>query len=342
MQQTFDSIIHIYPRNCAVHGGIESQIKDACDVAQKSGTSSQWLDEKEFLKFTFQKRAELATSLVMIHGVLPKTIAVFFFGILFCNIRRRSLWMPHFHPPEFTKRPVMVGLYMTAVRLLFAFVKRVKIVVYSKSQKEAFGRYLGKHDITVLPFGLREKKFETEQGFLDKRAQVTPRYDAIYICRSDKIKHRDLYVALAERYSDQKFCLVTDGPVAPVDNLDVFFSVPHEQLVDLLLHSRFFVSTSIYESYGLAIAEAEFHGMPALVRRQTGYFDQFERNEFPQNGASLVFDEDEDLFVKWEGLSEIGDDVLFDKKVISHFHARALRSSFEKTMSDVVALAAKQ
>ena len=185
----------------------------------------------------------------------------------------------------------------------------------------------------VLPFGLRANNYGDGQKVAARRQATKLVYDCIYICRSDVIKRQDLYLSLAESFPDKKFCLITDRERNAPANVDCHYSVSHEKLVDLLLSSRFFVSTSDYESYGLAIAEAEFHGLPSLARRQTGYFDQFKKNHMPNTNMSLCFHNDEEAHRLLSELMHYSDKKLLEKEVVLHFQNRSQKASFENTMA---------
>ena len=326
-------IIHIYPPKQVINGGIESQIRDICLCLEEQGHEAEWWGEAEFLSKLKKCQMLRENAYFIFHGVLPRTVLALFYSVIRYRIAKRLLWMPHFHPPEFTKRPTAVRIYMMAVALLFSAVRHLPIVVYSDSQKQAFGRYIKSKNMDVLPFGLRANNYGDGQKVAARRQATKLVYDCIYICRSDVIKRQDLYLFLAKSFPDKKFCLITDRELNAPKNVDCHYSVSHEKLVDLLLSSRFFVSTSDYESYGLAIAEAEFHGLPALARRQTGYFDQFKTNHMPDTDIGLCFHNDEEAHRLLSELMCYSDKKLLAKEVIFYFQNRSQKASFENTMT---------
>jgi glycosyltransferase involved in cell wall biosynthesis len=103
-------------------------------------------------------------------------------------------------------------------------------------------------------------------------------YDFIQIGTLDHNKGIDRFLKLVAEFPEQQFALVGEGKLKPLvlnatakhKNLTYFGKVEPEKLVTIINLSKFLLSLSRNESFGLTIAEAQACGVPAITTETDG------------------------------------------------------------------------
>jgi glycosyltransferase involved in cell wall biosynthesis len=191
---------------------------------------------------------------------------------------------------------------------------RFSVVVHSSSVRDevALRWRLKPADIELVPLGIDTGRFPVATDRVQRwRADrgITPeRRVILYVSRLVASKNIDLYLDVAARLrgqaSDALFVLVATGPGVDelrrrISELDLDESVlvlgPQslDDLAAAYATSAVFVSTSDYEGFGLAVAEAMAAGCPVVATRVGGVRDLVEDGVSgwlvdPGNGAALA------------------------------------------------------
>ncbi|WP_409424590.1 MULTISPECIES: glycosyltransferase family 4 protein [unclassified Pseudoalteromonas] len=114
--------------------------------------------------------------------------------------------------------------------------------------------------------------------FYNKNKQLTKKYDFLQVCSLDKNKGIDRFLSLVAMMPEQQFALVGEGPMkqevlaaqAQFSNLNYFGKQKPEKLVDIIHQTKFILSLSRNESFGLTLSEAQACGVPAVATSTDG------------------------------------------------------------------------
>ena len=114
--------------------------------------------------------------------------------------------------------------------------------------------------------------------FYNKNKQLTKKYDFLQVCSLDKNKGIDRFLSLVAMMPEQQFALVGEGPMkqevisaqAQFSNLNYFGKQKPEELVDIIHQTKFILSLSRNESFGLTLSEAQACGVPAVATSTDG------------------------------------------------------------------------
>lgn len=316
-------IYHLYKKKVKL-GGIETHIRNSISIMETRGYKSEWIERLSEIP------AQKESVRVIFHGTSPHTIKAIFISLFLFNIDRH--WFPHFHPPIHTNRPVLYGIYLRLVGLLLLPIK-IKGAFYTMNEREEFSKYFKLYLMKIIPIGLVYGLNKKANQDLKKRQLAKLNYDFSFVARNDKVKDIDLFISIAKIFPEKKFALVSENNFAIPKNVDLFSNLRVDELKKLLISSRFFLSTSRYESLGLAIAEAEKLGVPAILRSNTGYLQI--NGMFELLGTPLVFDTLDELEGIIAKLNNIEDHVLFNEDCILALQRRSYNVSFEKNIDNL-------
>jgi hypothetical protein len=150
--------------------------------------------------------------------------------------------------------------------------------VHTHKESESLKTLLGNITPHIIPIGLDSDTNFQKDNSVSKSYKLI---DFITIARNDEIKRLHLITDIAYKFPAAKFVLISniEGQPRLPSNLSTYKNVDEDAKYHLLSQSHFYFSPSAYESLGIAIAEAESIGIPALMDINTGYISAVHHND---------------------------------------------------------------
>lgn len=139
--------------------------------------------------------------------------------------------------------------------------------------KDKFYRVVDSY--SILSAGYNEELYKPN-------SHVTKRYDFLMVGTYNKNKGLDRFIELAREFPDNCFALVGTGvmpnefkvTLEQLNNVELLGSIEPAELVGVFLKSRFYLSLSRNESFGLVITEANALGVPCIATKTDGSSEQ--------------------------------------------------------------------
>jgi len=261
-------IVHVYPKSFGF-GGIENYIEGHKHFFSKEEIEVVWETSPDTRK----------DSVNIFHSFLPKVMLQL---ILFITMhKRRVIVVAHHHPPEYCKNKMKLTIYLTLFGYIIRFLRIrdfILFIVHTEKENSSLVKFLGNINTHILPIGLRS---DVKIQKVNNVAEINKRFDFITIARNDDVKRLRLVFELARKLPSTNFLLIStlDDKAQFPANLTIYQNVDENAKFEMLSQSRFYFSPSAYESLGIAIAEAESIGIPALVDLNTGYLSAVDHND---------------------------------------------------------------
>lgn len=262
------TITHIYPKSFGF-GGIEKYIEGHKKFFSQNHKEVVWTKYPD----------KCVDNVNIFHSFLP---VVIFRLITFLLIyKRRVILVAHHHPPKHSKKKIQLKLYLVFLGYIFRVFRLTDLilfVVHTHKESESLKALLGNITPHIIPIGLDS---DTNFHKINRISKNDTVFDFITIARNDEIKRLPLLFDMARKFPAAKFLLISniEAKPTPPSNLSIYENVDEDAKYHLLSQSYFYFSTSAYESLGIAIAEAESFGVPALVDLNTGYLSAVRHND---------------------------------------------------------------
>lgn len=262
------TITHIYPKSFGF-GGIEKYIEGHIKYFSQNYKNVFWATHPD----------KSLHNINIFHSFLP--IVIFRLTVFLIIFRRRVILVAHHHPPKYSKNRIKLKLYLIFLGHIFRLFQLNDLILYAvhtEKESDSLKSLLGNITPHILPIGLFRSCNLSEANSVLKNEK---RFDFITVARNDEIKRLPLIFDLAEKYPNSNFLLISDidekSHFPP--NVYIYKNVDEEAKYVLLSQSYFYFSSSAYESLGIAIAEAESIGIPALIDINTGYLSAVHHND---------------------------------------------------------------
>jgi len=188
--------------------------------------------------------------------------------------RNRLVFTPHYHGTGHTFfRSLLHIPYKYLGKRIFE--KAEKIVCVSKYEKKLILNHFGVNEekVMVIPNGVNLEEFKV----LEKRKKD---YRTIlYIGRLEKYKGiqylirvlprlcNDMVLEIVGKGSYKKSLVKLAGKLGVEDRVKFFQDLPRTELLQKYADADLFVLLSVYEAYGISIAEALASGTPCIVAK---------------------------------------------------------------------------
>ncbi|WDE03937.1 glycosyltransferase family 4 protein [Thalassomonas viridans] len=135
---------------------------------------------------------------------------------------------------------------------------------------------------TILSAGFDDEVFTFSQN------EVNKQFDCLFIGTLDHNKGVDRLITLTANMPDVRFGVVGTGGLSEqlqqcankYKNLTLLGSKPPAELANIVKASRFLISLSRNESFGLVIAEAHACGIPCIATETDGSLEQLENSPY--------------------------------------------------------------
>jgi glycosyltransferase involved in cell wall biosynthesis len=164
-------------------------------------------------------------------------------------------------------------------RLVDGFLNRCSAIVAGSGRLVETSPFLRAHGsrVNVIRHGVDTDRYRSDAVSVERRSEVRGRYGDPLVVSVGRLVYYKGYKHLiaAARSIDASLVIVGDGPergrlaelARDVPNVRLAGGVDEDELVSILAASDCFVlaSTSHAESFGIAVAEAQAMGLPAVV-----------------------------------------------------------------------------
>jgi len=202
----------------------------------------------------------------------------YFYPTIFCAVlyrlfrNKRVKIIVTCHGSDIYSYPNPNSLYRAASR-------HVDHWLFASAQlKERF--YTKLEHSTVLCAGFDNKVFKASNDEIERE------YDFLFVGTLNHNKGVDRLIWLAEQCSNLKFAVVGEGPLKSTlrdgahNNIAYKGCLPSTELSELMKRSKFLLSLSRNESFGLVMAEANACGTPAVATLTDGALCHLNHDDF--------------------------------------------------------------
>lgn len=150
--------------------------------------------------------------------------------------------------------------------------KGTKVVSVSETVRREVRRYYGLESI-VIPDGVDERLFRRlDRAEARRRLRLPPSSTiGLFVARPEYAKGFDVLQRVAQSMDDVLF-LSASRPAEAPSNVRFISNVPHSEMPILYSAADFFFSPSRYEGFNLALLEALFCELPAVLTRNACAF----------------------------------------------------------------------
>lgn len=236
-----------------------------------------------FINFIFKYVFSFNTfNVIHVHYYFPTIIAAFIYKVL-RNPKVKIIVTCHGSDIYSYPQPSFIYKYLTSIVNHWIFT--------SEKLKSRFYKQLSESESSIISAGFDDEVFENKKDSGNGNKIL----DFLFIGHLDQNKGVDRLIYLVEELPECNFGVIGSGEQSidllnlekQVSNLTIFGSLSQSQIVKQLQTSKFLLSLSRKESFGLVMSEANACGVPCITTETDGSIEQFGENVLMIKQAGL-------------------------------------------------------